>query len=411
MTLWNPVWSIEIDGVQYSNVTLANLTIQSGRTDIYSQAIAGYLSIQILNLDQSAIVPTINSGITVYVEDSTGTPKPIFGGSITDIIVTVQSTGAIALTQTVGIIALGALSRLPKVLTEGVLTQQFDGVQIYDVLDGILFGVWNQVAPTLSWLGYPATTTWAAAENNGLGEIDAGNYELTARSASVTDAYSLIAALATSGLGYIYENAAGQICYADSTHRSVYLQTNGYVDLSANDALAIGLETAVRAGDVRNYITLTYNNGAQVTTSDATSIATYGALAQNISTSLKHSADATSQANFYLTLRAYPRANFNSISYQLGSPELSDSDRDSLINVFMGMPVNLTELPTNMGTAFQGFVEGWAFQAGYNSLTISLYMTPIAYSLDAFRWNNVAASERWNTLNPTLDWLNATIVA
>lgn len=411
MTLWNPVWSVVIDGVEYSSVSLANLTIQSGRTDIYSQAVAGYLNISLINLDQSAIVPTINSTITVYVEDSTGTPKAIFGGSITDIIVTVQSTGAIALTQTVGIVALGALSRLPKVLTEGVLTQEYDGVQIYDVLDGILLGSWSQVAPTLTWAGYSATTTWAAAENNGLGEIDTGNYELTARSSSVTDAYSLVAALATSGLGYIYENSAGQICYADSTHRSVYLTANGYVDLSANDALAIGLETAVRSGDVRNYVTLTYNNGAEVTASDSTSIATYGALAQNIDTTLKHTADANSQANFYLTLRAYPRANFNSISYQLGSPELSDSDRDSLINVFMGMPVNLTDLPINMGTAFQGFVEGWAFQAGYNSLSVSLYMTPIAYSLDAFRWNNVASSERWNTLNPTLDWLNATIVA
>jgi len=411
MTLWNPVWSVEIDGIEYSDITLANLTIQSGRTDIYSQAVAGYLSLQLLNLDQSAIVPTINSSITVFVKDSTGTNKAIFGGSITDIIVTVQSTGAIALTQTVGIIALGALSRLPKVLTEGVLTQEYDGVQIYDVLDGILFGAWNQVAPALTWAAYPATTTWSGAENNGLGEIDTGNYELTARASSVTDAYSLVAALATSGLGYIYENSLGQICYADSTHRSVYLTANGYIDLSANDALAIGLETAVRAGDVRNYVTLTYNNGATVTASDSTSIATYGALAQNIDTTLKHTADATSQANFYLTLRAYPRANFNSVSYQLGSPELSDSDRDSLINVFMGMPVNLTDLPTNMGTAFQGFVEGWAFQAGYNSLSISLYMTPIAYSLDAFRWNNVAASEKWNTLNPTLDWLNATIVA
>ena len=181
--------------------------------------------------------------------------------------------------------------------------------------------------------------------------------------------------------------------------------------MSANDALAIGLETAVRSGDVRNYVTLTYNNGNQVTASEIASIATYGTLAQNIDTTLKHTADATSQAAFYLALRAYPRAGFNAVSYQLGSPELSDSDRNSLINVFMGMPVNLTDLPTNMGTAFQGFVEGWSFQAGYNSLSITLYLTPISYSLDSFRWNDVASSETWNTLNPTLDWLNATVVA
>jgi hypothetical protein len=35
----------------------------------------------------------------------------------------------------------------------------------------------------------------------------------------------------------------------------------------------------------------------------------------------------------------------------------------------------------------------------------------VAYSLQAFRWNSVPVTEAWNTLNPTLDWNNATIVA
>jgi hypothetical protein len=75
------------------------------------------------------------------------------------------------------------------------------------------------------------------------------------------------------------------------------------------------------------------------------------------------------------------------------------------------MPVNITDLPANMGLAFQGFVEGWRFSAGYNSLAVDLYVTPIAYSLDAFRWNDVPASETWNTVSPTLTWLEATVVA
>ena len=158
-------------------------------------------------------------------------------------------------------------------------------------------------------------------------------------------------------------------------------------------------------------MTITYKNGNQHTASDAASIATYGSLAQNILTTLEKGVDATSQANFYLALRAYPRANFESIRYPLGSPNVSDSDRDSLIGVFMGMPVNITDLPANMGLAFQGFVEGWRFSAGYNSLAIDLYVTPVSYSLDAFRWNDVPASERWNTISPTLQWLNATVVA
>ena len=411
MTIWTPILSVEIDGVEYKDVALTNLNIGAGRNDIYTQAIAGYCNLTLINLDDSGIAPTINSGVTVFVNDSTGTPVAIFGGSITDIIVGVQSGGSIGITQTISITALGALSRLPKVLTQGILSKELDGEQIYSVLEGILYGAWNEVPAALTWAAYNPTTTWANAQNSGLGEIDAGNYELHQRSSSVTDAYSLVAALATSGLGYLYENASGQISYADSTHRSSYLATNGYVDLSANDAFASGLQLATRSGDVRNAITIQYKNNQQVSASEQDSIDVYGTLAQSIQTTLEHTADATAQAAFYLGLRAYPRANFNQISYPIGSPELDDSDRDNLLKVFMGMPVTINDLPANMGTKFQGFVEGWQMQAGINSLTISMYLTPTEFSLQAMKWNDVSGAEAWNTLSNTLIWDDAFIVA
>jgi hypothetical protein len=411
MTIWTPTWSIKIDGVEYKDVSLTNLNLGCGRNDIYTQAIAGYCNLTLINLDDSAIVPAINSGVTIYVNDSNGDPVALFGGSITDIIVGVQSGGSIGITQTVSITALGALSRLPKVLTEGVLVKELDGEQIYDVLQGILYGAWNEVPAALTWAAYDPTTTWANAENSGLGEIDTGNYELTARSADVTDAYSLVAALANSGLGYLYENAAGQISYADSTHRTSYLSTNGYVDLSANNAFASGLQLATRSGDVRNSITIQYKNNQQVSDFEQDSIDIYGTLAQSIQTTLEHTADATSQAAFYLGLRAYPRANFNQISFPIGSPELDDSDRDNLLNVFMGMPVTINDLPINMGLRFQGFVEGWQIQAGINSLTLSMYLTPTEFSLQAMKWNDVSGAETWNTLSNTLIWDDAFIVA
>jgi len=411
MTIWTPTWSIEIDGVEYKDVSLANLNLGVGRNDIYTQAIAGYCNLTLINLDDSGINPTINSSVTVYVNDSTGTPVPLFGGSITDIIVGVQSGGSIGITQTISITALGALSRLPKIITEGVLPKELDGEQIYDVLAGVLYGAWDQVPAALTWAAYDPTTTWANAENSGLGEIDTGNYELSARSSAVTDVYSLVAALATSGLGYLYENSAGQISYADSTHRSSYLAANGYVDLSANDAFASGLQLATRSGDVRNAITIQYGNGSQVSDSEPASIAVYGNLAQSIQTTLHNTVDAEAQAAFYLGLRAYPRAKFNQISYPIGSPELDNSDRDNLLKVFMGMPVTINDLPNNMNTKFQGFVEGWQMQAGINSLTISMYVTPTEFSIQAMKWDDVSVAEAWNTLSNTLIWDDAFIVA
>ncbi len=411
MSIWTPVWRVKINAVEFQNVTLADLTITSGRTDIYSQPVAGYCNVSLINLDGSAITAEINQGITIEVQNSVGTYVPIFGGSITDIIVEVSSSGTNGIAQTVNLTALGTLSRLPKALTEGVLSKDFDGVQIATILGQILSNNWNQVPAALQWNTYDPTTIWTNAENNGLGEIDTGNYELQARSSDITDIYSLVASLATSGLGYLSEDSAGRINYSDSTHRSVYLSTNGYLDVTATDALAYGLRTSTRSGDVRNSIAIKWRAGT-AEAEDLASIATYGKLAQSIQTTLHNGTDAESQADFYLTLRANPRAMFDSITFALGNPNITDGDRDTLLTVFMGLPLNIMDLPNNMNDGeFQGFVEGWTFNASVNNLSLTLNLSPIAFSLQAFRWNDVPISERWNTLSPTLDWLNATTVA
>jgi hypothetical protein len=416
MTQWNPIWLVEIDGVEYTDAVLANLTIRSGRTNIYEQAQAGYVNLQLIDISQSTIPVSINSTISVRIKDTSNAYVSLFGGNVVDIGLEVRDVGSTTFTQTYNITALGALARLPKALTDGVLSKEFDGDQIYDILSDVLFNTWAQVAGSVTWGTYtPAGTTWATAENNGLGEIDRpGNYELAARSSNRTDVYSLVSALATSGLGYLYESPTGAIGYADSTHRTNYLAANGYVDLDANHARAAGLRIETRVGDVRNALTIKYDatSSSERSASDADSIALYGTLAQIIETTLHNAADATAQANFYLSLRAQPQPIFSQISFDLTNPEIDDADRDNLLNVFMGEAIALNNLPLNMNSGtFQGFVEGWSFQASYNQLSVTLLLTPLAYSLQAMRWNDVPITERWNSVSPTLDWENATIVA
>jgi hypothetical protein len=416
MTQWSPIWKVTIDGIEYTDAVLANLVIRSGRTNIYEQAQAGYTNIQLIDVNQTAIPVQINSTISIQVKDTAGTFVAIFGGNVVDIGLEVRDVGSTMFTQTYSITALGALARLPKALTNGVLSKEFDGDQIYDILSDVLFNTWAQVAGSVTWGTYtPAGTTWATAENNGLGEIDRpGNYELAARSSERIDVYSLVSALATSGLGYLYEDAQGRIGYADSTHRTNYLAANGYVDLDANHARAAGLRIQTRVGDVRNSLTIKYDatSSSERSASDADSIAQYGTLAQIIETTLHNAADATSQANFYLSLRAQPQPIFSEISFDLTNPEIDNADRDNLLNIFMGEAIALTNLPLNMASGtFQGFVEGWSFQAAYNRLSVTLLLSPLAYSLQAMRWNDVPITERWNSVSPTLDWENATIVA
>jgi hypothetical protein len=384
MSNWNPVWKVTIDGTDYTDAILSNLTIRTGRTNIYEQAQAGYCNIQLIDLDQSTIPVYINSAISIQVQDTSSTYVAIFGGTVVDIALEVRDVGSTMFTQTYSITALGALARLPKSLTDGVLSKDFDGDQILTILTDLLINSWNEVSPSETWAAYDPTITWANAENVGLGEIDTpGNYELAARTSNPVDVYSLVSALATSGLGYLYESATGAISYADSTHRSDYLNANGYVELTGNQARAAGLRTETRAGDVRNNVTIKYDatSSSEVNAFDAASIAEYGPLSQIISTTLHNSVDASAQANFYLSLRKTPYANFSEISFDLTNPEVDDSDRDALLNCFMGMPVAIADLPTNMGTTFQGFVEGWSFQASYNQLAISLNVSPVQFSL------------------------------
>jgi hypothetical protein len=324
----------------------------------------------------------------------------------------VDSTGTGGVNELIKLTALGALSKLPKTLTDGVLSKDYDGNQIYTILSQTLFNTWAEVPAALIWASYDPTTTWANAENAGLGEIDTpGNYELMARSSSAVDIYSLISGLATSGLGYLFEDSSGRIGYADSTHRSSYLATNGYTNVSANDSLAAGIRIIKRLGDLRNYVTIEYRAGTE-TASSAESIGQYGAQAQIISTTLHNQADAESQALFYLGIRAFPQDQFNSITFSLGNSEIDDSDRDALLNVFMGLPLNITDLPANMiNGGFQGFVEGWSWRAGYNRLDLTLTLSPTAFSLQSMKWEDVSVLETWNTLSPTLEWIDATIVA
>jgi hypothetical protein len=414
MSQWTPEWNLTINGGgDYTNLTLSNLTITSGRQDIYSQPYAGYCNVEILNLDLSPIEIDVNDQINIQVKDSSGTYVNLFGGYVTDIDVEVTQASSTAISERIKVIALGALSKLPKTLTEGVLSKDFDGDQIYTILSDTFFATWNEVPAAETWAGYEPTTTWANAENSGLGEIDQpGDYELTARSSNTTDIYSLVSSLATSGLGYLYEDSQGRIGYADSSHRRDYLVANGYVDLTGNHALARGVRTSKRSGDVRNNVTITYKANAQESATDAESISIYGQQSYEIATSLEKGSDALDQAEFYLALRAFPQAQFKSITFPLSSPEIDDNDRDALLEVFMGLPVNITELPSNITNGqFQGFVEGWTFTAGYNSLYLTLNVSPTAYSIQSTRWNGVSGAETWNTLSPTLEWIDATIVA
>jgi hypothetical protein len=411
VTAWTPEYRIRANGDTITGITLVGFSITSGRTDVNSQAQAGYAAIRILNLTNQVYTWGINTSINIEVKDTTATFVPIFGGRISDIAVGVERSGSEGAITVIDIYALGALAKLQNAVWEGSLSKDFDGIQIRTILESLLTNSWNEVATSETWNSYDATVTWEDAENVGIGEIDEGEYEMISRSANPVNMYSYVSDLANSGIGYLYEDANGLISYGDANHRQEYLVANGYVNLDANDALSDGIRSTTRQGDIVNDLVINYKNnfGTSYTFTDQTSIDNFGLYARSINSLIDDDPDAELVAERFVNFRSTPKAKFDSITFALQNPEISDSNRNSLLNVFMGMPVAIANLPANINSGnFVGYVEGWTFRSTLSGLSLSLTLSPTEFWTVAQDWDQVTATLEWTDVDATLTWQNAT---
>ena len=415
MTVWTPDWKLTVAGVDYTDIAISDIAHQAGRDDIYTQPNPSYLQVEVVALSGQTLPFAINDGMTLQVKDSTGTYKTLFGGNITDITVEVATTGSVATVVSYTILAMGALVKLAKEVYDGTLSQDFDGDQIYTLLSYSLTNTWNEVSASQTWAAYDPAITWANAENIGLGQIDQpGLYEMENRGTDPDTIYNIASGIANSAFGYLYEDNEGNIGYADADHRQTYLAANGYTELSANTAIGAGLRTITKAADVRNDIYLNYGNnfGSQQTATSAESIATYGYRSETINSFIHDASDAQEVADRYIAQRAFPYPTFDSITFPITNPEIDDADRDALLSIFVGQPIHITDLPAQISNgAFEGYVEGWSWSTRFNELFLTINLSPVNFSQVAMRWNTVPATEAWNTLDNTLTWEYATIVA
>jgi len=415
MTVWTPDWKLTVAGVDYTDIAISDIAHQAGRDDIYTQPNPSYLQVEVVALSGQTLPFAINDGMTLQVKDSTGTYKTLFGGNITDITVEVATTGSVATVVSYSILAMGALVKLAKEVYDGTLSQDFDGNQILTLLSYSLTNTWNEVSAAETWATYDPTTTWANAENVGLGEVDTpGLYEMENRGVNPDTIYNIASAIANSAFGYLYEDSEGNIGYADADHRQTYLAANGYTELSANNAIGAGLRTITKGSDVRNDIYINYGNnfGSQKTATSATSIATYGYRSETINSLIHDASDAQDVANRYISQRAFPYPTFDSITFPITNPEIDDIDRDALLSIFVGQPIYISDLPSQISNGtFEGYVEGWRWSTRFNELFLTINLSPVNFSQTSMRWNTVPVAETWNSLDPTLTWEYATIVA
>jgi hypothetical protein len=407
---WLPEWRVTVGDDVYTTVT--SVSFASGRLDIDRQATAGYCRVDIINTDNSPFTINVTEPITLELKNSSGTYVTMFGGEVSDFNISVRSPEESGFITTGQILGIGSLAKLSKVVYNTALAEGLDGAQISAILGSALNLSWAEVTPTVTWDTYPVATTWDEAESY-IGTVDSGFYTMVNLAASPTiKSQDLVDQIATSALGQIYEGKDGNVNYADADNRSNYLAANGFTNIDGAYASPSSIQSTTQIARIRNSLIYRYGAGygSTYSTSDSDSIASYGLFERSFDSNIKDIADITNIASRELLLRKNPRGSLGAITFRLDNPDLPSSTLDSLLAVFFGDPLLITNLPSNLlDGQFDGFVENVALRATPTLVDITLYISATDFSLSTTQWETVLpASLIWDGVNGTLTWTNAT---
>jgi hypothetical protein len=407
---WLPEWRVTVGDDVYTTVT--SVSFASGRLDIDRQCSAGYCRVEIINTNNAPFTINVTEPITLELKDSGGTYVTVFGGEVSDFNIGVRSPEESGYITTGTILGIGSLARLTKAIFNTALVEELDGEQIADILGAALNLNWNEITPTVTWATYPATTTWDEAESY-IGSIDTGFYTMIPVAASASaKSQTLADQIANSALGQIHEEKNGDVSYDDADHRSNTLSANGYTFLDGAYATPTTISSTTQIARIRNSLIYRYaaSYGSTYAVSDPDSIASYGLFERSFDSNIKLLADITDIASRELNLRRVPKGSLGAITFRLDNPDMPSAMLDSLLGVYFGEPVLISNLPSNLlGGTFDGFVENIALRATPSFTEITLYITATEFSLSTTQWDTIIpASLDWTGVNGTLIWNNAT---
>jgi len=376
---WSPQPTISINGTDRKSITLSDVQISYGRSSVWEQARSSYARISILNTNGTDYGFDMNQTVSIKVKNVAGTDVTIFTGQITSVDNALAGSGTIGTNAIQTITAVGPFSQMSrKIIGTSSWSREMDTAR--------MTRIFNDAGQTIDVVDSPAI------------------YEFAMRSAEAGDAYSLAASYATQANGYIYETSTGKVGFANESRRFIDQRDNGYTVIP-NDYILWGNASSQKTlADIVNQITVGYNAGTQ-SALDSTSQATYGVVAGSISTELHNSADALIQAERYVTLRAYPRTSLSSFTIPINSTNISDANRDFLISMAVGEPIEITALPIALkNTLYRGFVEGYTFSINQYEMIVTLNTTDFTYSITPTRWQDVSASLTWAGVGSTVQW-------
>ena len=352
----------------------------------------------------------LSDTISVDIDKGTAGIQRIYTGTISDVGISLDAYGAIGSVARYSITAVDALALLnKKVVGIAGYPADLDGVRILKILTDAFTAEWQDVSPFETWIQVPNTVTWASYDGVNLAllnalpaSIDTGQFNLSAYAAAETNALSLAQEAAQSGRGTLSATNQGGITYDDSVARLAFTE----LTLTANDLLAAGLTTAAQWAEIVNDVEVTYTGGKAVAR-DLDSIILYGQMSGSRATTLSQLSQANLQAGQFLTSRSYPRTYPDTLTIPLHSPTVLDATRDTLANVYIGLPVNTSALPAVFGTNFEGYVEGFNWQITKYTAFLTLVCSSRAETYPSPVWLQIPLTTTWASYTPaTTEWID-----
>lgn len=402
---WNPNPTVTIAATNYTNTAFIGATVTYGRTQTSVQPRAGYATVSVADTIDAASTINIGDQLVITANNYTGTPVTLFTGAISDVVNTVVAYSPAGKYIRRDLIAVGPLALLNRRLAgSSGYPSAADGDRVESILLETYAEKWNQQGGTLRWDQVDPSTDWDQYGLGLIGNVDTpGLFNLAAYSAQTSNAYQLVTTAANSGLGVIYDTPANVINYDDADHRQTNALSNGYWVIPDQAIVSPGLTQSTRLGDVANTVSITYDGGT-VAVTDTASETLYGPISRQYNTVLASYTQALEQANRYLDLVSEPNPQFDTLTLAVHQPDLTSTDVNTALNVYVGQPVQINDLPLAVGATFTGFVEGWTWRLGQKTADLKLTISDYANSAVAARWATLSNLLTWNTLDPTLDW-------
>lgn len=408
MTVFTPTYRVTIAGTVQTSATLQDGTITYGRNDFFEATQPSYCNIELLNLDGTSPVVELLDTVVIEVQDTTGTYVKLFTGEVSGVYNRFEGAGAAGKPNTLQIQAIGALGLLVKRYAGSVAyPEELDGARIQRILEETLYTAWEDLSSTLTWNDLPVAETWANYGVQGIDTIDAGRYEMLARSASIAQAYELTDTTQQSGLGYLYDTTDFKIGYADAERRSENYTTN-LIELDANLVNA-DIQTRLQTADIVNSVVIQYDDPVlEIVAQNDTSINNYGLLEEIRPTILAQTADATEQATNFVNYRGTPKTSLEAVSVNLAHSDMTNTVRDNLLGVSMDTLLYLDNIPVGLIVegSFEGFVEGWTWTLGRKNLELTMSVSNSIYSTLDVQWEDYNSSIQWQNLANDYRWLD-----